>query len=604
VKAADVWHLPIATLILLPMARTGVASAQQVTGVVQLNNTAAPSPETSVALIDSTGGVVAVTMTGNGGYFTLRAPGAGTYRIRARRIGFLPDSSESLTLKVGQQLRQIKLSLDAFPVQLVRVGIQEAQRCVIAPESGVAVFRLWQEAQSALTATVATSHDVRIGFVLHRFERKLDPNTGQIEEAHSWNSRAPTSEPYASIPAESLAAHGFVVPSGKMLMYYAPDARTLISDAFARTHCFRPTEDDSRPDLIGLSFLPTAQRLRDRSVRDVSGTLWFDRVTLDLRTLEFEYRDKRASGAADNQTATGRLEYARLPTGEWVVSHWVIHMPVLTVATTGSAPDGLAATSGGITVLRRNVQQVTSVWEAGGDIVNTVALQSLRDSSVVTSEYGAVRGRIVDTTPAGVREGVRDVRVILRPTRTFSDSAVPYSTFTDSAGTFAIDRVAPATYSVEMSSPQLDTLGIDITPRTVLVDRASQQSFVTVVPTAENMIHNLCRSRLLAAEAVLRGKIRGAANDLIAHARVEVSWFAIADSRQDHFVATTHNVVAFSDDNGEYAVCGVPTDRPLKIVIKDRTAERTMTKLTTLNTQIGMTDFILPSTTPAGRPQE
>lgn len=177
-RDANVNRLTIATLVLLRMTWAGVASAQQMTGVVQVNNTASPSTETSVALIDSTGAVAAITITNSNGSFTLRAPEAGTYRVRARRIGFLPDSSESLTLSAGQRLPQIRLSLSAFPVQLVRVGIEEARRCVIAPRAGAAVFRLWQEAQSALTATVATSHDVRTGFVLHRFERKLDPRTG------------------------------------------------------------------------------------------------------------------------------------------------------------------------------------------------------------------------------------------------------------------------------------------------------------------------------------------------------------------------------------------------------------------------------------------
>src|SRR6185312_10772225 len=175
VRDTNVSRLTIATLVLLPMAWTGVAFTQQVSGVVQVNNTAMPSTETSVALIDSAGVVAAITITSSNGGFTLRAPAAGTYRIRARRIGFLPDSSKFLTLTAGQRPQHISISLNAFPVQLVRVGVEEARRCVIAPQAGATVFRLWQEAQSALTATAATSDDAGTGFVLHRFERKLDP---------------------------------------------------------------------------------------------------------------------------------------------------------------------------------------------------------------------------------------------------------------------------------------------------------------------------------------------------------------------------------------------------------------------------------------------
>ena len=602
-RDTNVSHLATATLVLLPMAWTGVAFTQQVSGVVQVNNTAVPSSETSVALIDSAGAVAAITITSSNGGFTLRAPGAGTYRIRARRIGFLPDSSKFLTLTAGQRLQHISLSLNAFPVQLVRVSVEEARRCVIAPQAGATVFRLWQEAQSALTAAAATSDDARTGFVLHRFERKLDPRTGKIEESRSWNSRATTSEPYASVPAESLEAHGFVVPEGKMLVYYAPDARTLISDAFARTHCFRPIEDGLHPDLIGLSFAPTQQRLRDRSVRDILGTLWFDRATFDLRTLDFEYRDDPTTEEDDNPSATGRLEYARLPNERWIVNHWVIHMPVVAFVTAVTAPNGLATDAGSITLSRRLVRQVTSIWEAGGDVANTLPLPSARGSSAIISAYGTVVGNVVDTTSSGALEGVQGIRVTLRRDDMPSDSTARYSTVTDSAGHFAFDGVVPARYSIDMKSARLDTLGIVIIPKPVLVDPASAQSFMTVIPTAAVVMHNLCGSNIRPGEALLRGTVSDSANDPVPHARVDVSWFAIPDVRQDHFSATTHSLAVFSDDRGAYAVCGIPTDRPLKIVVKDDAAARTATTFSTQKTPVGMVNFVLRAARPAARDQ-
>ena len=602
-RDTNVSHLATATLVLLPMAWTGVAFTQQVSGVVQVNNTAVPSSETSVALIDSAGAVAAITITSSNGGFTLRAPGAGTYRIRARRIGFLPDSSKFLTLTAGQRLQHISLSLNAFPVQLVRVSVEEARRCVIAPQAGATVFRLWQEAQSALTAAAATSDDARTGFVLHRFERKLDPRTGKIEESRSWNSRATTSEPYASVPAESLEAHGFVVPEGKMLVYYAPDARTLISDAFARTHCFRPIEDGLHPDLIGLSFAPTQQRLRDRSVRDILGTLWFDRATFDLRTLDFEYRDDPTTEGDDNPSASGRLEYARLPNERWIVNHWVIHMPVVAFVTAVTAPNGLATDAGSITLSRRLVRQVTSIWEAGGDVANTLPLPSARGSSAIISAYGTVVGNVVDTTSSGALEGVQGIRVTLRRDDMPADSPARYSTVSDSAGHFAFDGVVPARYSIDMKSARLDTLGIVIIPKPVLVDPASAQSFMTVIPTAAVVMHNLCGSNIRPGEALLRGTVSDSANDPVPHARVDVSWFAIPDVRQDHFSATTHSLAVFSDDRGAYGGCGIPTDRPLKIVVKDDAAARTATTFSTQKTPVGMVNFVLRAARPAARDQ-
>lgn len=573
-----------------------LASAQRVTGVVQVNDIAAQLGETSVALIDSTGAVAAVTITDTKGDFTLRAPRAGTYRIRARRIGFLPDSSNYLTLNVGQQASRISLSLNAFPVQLVRVGIEEARRCVIAPQAGATVFRLWQDAQSALTATVATSHDVHTVFLLRRFERQVDPRTGEVEVSRSWDSKTTTSEPYASIPAESLAAHGFVVPDGTMLVYYAPDARTLISDAFARTHCFHPTEDKSHPNLVGLAFAPTEQRIQDRTVRDVSGTLWFDRGSLALRTLDFEYHGNSGRGVDLDPAATGRLDYERLPSDAWIVSHWLIRMPVVTVTTTVTAPSGLTSEPGGITISRNRAQHVTSIWEAGGDVRNALAVASPQDSSVIVSRYGAIHGSVIDTTPSGAREGINGVRVTLRARRTPSDSVTIYSAYTDSLGSFVIDSVTPDIYSIQMGSAHLDTLGIDITERTVHVDPATQQSFVTIIPTTANAVYNMCRNSLGPREALLHGMVRNTSNALVSDARIDVSWFAIADSRQGHFTAVTHNVTAFSDDRGTYVICGIPTDQPLKIVAKDVATGGTVTTFRTQKSLIGMENFIFPST--------
>ena len=583
-----------ATLVMLPVICIGIASSQQISGVVRVNSTDAAMGETSVVLIDSTGAIAAIATTASTGTFTLRAPKAGTYRIRARRIGFLPDSSDYLTLSTGHESQRINLSLNPFPVRLVRVAVEEARRCVIAPQAGVAVFRLWQEAQSALTATVARSHDARVGFALRRFERKVDPRTGQVEESRSWDSRAVTSEPYASIPAESLAAHGFVVPEGRMLVYYAPDARTLISDAFARTHCFHPTEERSRPGLIGLAFEPTTQRINDRSVRDVSGTLWFDRATLDLRSLDFEYSGNSGRVTDADAAATGHLDYERLPDESWIVSHWLIHMPVIAVTTTVTAPNGLASEGGGITLSLNRARYVTSVWEAGGDVRNALALASAHDSSTAVSAFGAIHGTVVDTTPSGAREGVRGVRVTLHPGSTPLDSTTRYSAFTDSSGSFAIDSIAPDTYSLQMGSARLDTLGIAIMERTVPVEAATQQSFVTIVPTAANVVYNMCRNNLRPREAILHGMVTTAANDPISRARVDVSWFAVTDSRQNHFAAATHNVATYSDEHGTYLICGIPVDRPLKIVVRDGATERTITTVRTQNALIGMENFVLP----------
>jgi len=578
--------------LLLAVSLAASAHAQQVSGTVRITGVTAALGEASIVLIDTSGTVVGGTLSSENGSFALRAPRAGTYRIRARRIGFLPDSSAFVMLSAGRTQR-IELALRPFPTQLAKISVKEAQRCVIAPEAGAAAFRLWQEAQSALTATAVTSHDDRLAFALHRFENELEPGTGRVTESRSWDSRTTTSEPYASIPAESLAVHGFVVPDGKMLVYYAPDARTLTSDAFARTHCFHPTENAAHPDLVGLAFAPTARRARDESIREVSGTLWFDQATLALRTLEFEYRGASDNHAPSGSIATGKVQYERLPTGAWIVSHWIIRMPVVTISTAVDLPGGLADQAGGITVMRRRVEEVSALWEAGGDVEKAL-LASASDSLNSLSAYGVVRGTVMDSTPAGARKGIGDVLVALRADGTDHAATISLSARTDSTGAFIIDSVPPGDYSLDMTSAKLDTLGVRIASRTMHVEPAMQHSLLAVVPDAAVAARRLCPASSSTPEKVVRGFVTDSSGTPASNVRVVASWFNIADMRRERFSAATQNAATFSDDRGEYLICDLPPAHAIVVTAIDGAIRSPAVNLEDRAAVIQMANIVLP----------
>src|SRR6185312_924408 len=90
------------------------------------------------------------------------------------------------------------------------------------------------------------------------------------------------------------------------------------------------------------------------------------------------------------------------------------------------------------------------------------------------------------------------------------------------------------------------------------------------------------------------GIIRNSTDDPVPDARIDVSWFAIADSRQSHFAATTHTVATFSDALGAYVICGIPTDQALKIVVTDRAGGSTTSTTLTQKARVGMANFSLP----------
>ena len=96
----------------------------------------------------------------------------------------------------------------------------------------------------------------------------------------------------------------------------------LLSSSFLQDHCFRLaiSLDSTR---LGLAFEPTPARER---VADIRGTLWLDRASTELRSLEFQYVN---ISRAQQDHAGGELAFVRMRDGQWAISRWNIRMPVL-----------------------------------------------------------------------------------------------------------------------------------------------------------------------------------------------------------------------------------------------------------------------------------
>lgn len=131
-------------------------------------------------------------------------------------------------------------------------------------------------------------------------------------------------------------------------MYDAPSAEALLSDAFLQTHCFgvvKPPRE--HPDWIGIAFAPRGRR---DSLVDVTGVVWLDRSTAELRRLEFEYTnmphevyemcdDDPRKDVVDRLCQRfiekglnkfgigGDVDYRRLASGEWLTVRWTLRTP-------------------------------------------------------------------------------------------------------------------------------------------------------------------------------------------------------------------------------------------------------------------------------------
>ncbi|HSU96529.1 MAG TPA: carboxypeptidase-like regulatory domain-containing protein [Gemmatimonadaceae bacterium] len=303
-------------------------SAQTDRGTARIDGSVNASIQTSILLVDETGSLVAGTMTDENGGYALRAPRRGSYRVRARRIGFAPVFSRPLAVAAGATVN-FDPSMRLLPATLAEVNVQETERCVIAPEAGAAALALWEAVQNALSGAAASSISGTHSFMLTRFQRELHPQTGKVLTKSSWKVLVSGSETYRSLPADSLAAAGYLEHAAHDTVYYtAPDARTLISDAFARTHCLHPVAGSTGSGSVGLAFEPIDIGGRT----DVAGTLWLERSTGKLQYLQFQYVDSSTRSGDSTDTiprATGTIHYRELEDGSWIIDNWTITVPVI-----------------------------------------------------------------------------------------------------------------------------------------------------------------------------------------------------------------------------------------------------------------------------------
>jgi hypothetical protein len=303
----------------------GALAAQEVRGEVRDEGGGAVAGALVALLAD--GRQVAVTLSDERGAFRVRAPAPGRYAIRVMRIGFRSLTTDPVALAAGEVVER-PIIAPHVAVRLDAVEVRAARTCALAADASSAAAMLWEEARKALHATAWVEGERAFEVRLSHYERGLDKRARSVEWEHSWDEYAHiVRNPFASAPIEELAAHGYARrdPMDSVTwVYNAPDANVLLSDAFLRDHCFHVRRGEG-PDsaLIGLAFEPA----RSRRLPDVEGVLWLDRATAELRRLEYTYT--RLPRPTPPGRAGGRLEFERLPSGEWLVRRWRIRMPVL-----------------------------------------------------------------------------------------------------------------------------------------------------------------------------------------------------------------------------------------------------------------------------------
>lgn len=342
--------------------------AQTVRGSLVQSGSGDPIAQAFIMLLDASGAVVATTLTSSRGEFVIRGPISGTYRLRTDRIGYASAHSPELELKRGQVL-EYEMQVAIEPVELGSMDVRRASRCELLPDEGRQIYTVWEEARKAMAASVWTGMQQYYRFDAVHFVNDLDRLGRRRNEIRLEEVRYYGRHPFKSIGPRDLALGGFVQSVRGRVAYYGPDADVMMSEDFLARHCFRlAAGDGDQAGHIGLEFEP----LGERRLSDIAGVIWIDRGTAALQFLEYEYRNLRLP--VSTKRLGGRVEFARLPSGAWIVQRWYIRVPIIGFSEVRVAGGG------------REVRPVLQGIDEGGGVVTAVyATSRLFESDPVDS---------------------------------------------------------------------------------------------------------------------------------------------------------------------------------------------------------------------------
>ncbi|HTE46428.1 MAG TPA: carboxypeptidase regulatory-like domain-containing protein [Gemmatimonadaceae bacterium] len=352
-------------VVVFSLATPLAVGAQTIRGRVFLADSVTPVAGI-VVTANGPGNVTAARAlsTSRGDYLLqLRAPGR--YEVRALRIGFRPAVVRDVVVKENATSVQ-NIVLSSLPVAIAGMDVRDDRDCSLSKRDGETFLQLWEQARGALAATQLSEQSGALDVRMVRADGHIDAPILFADSLYEIVDTLRARESivdrvFAATPAETLTVRGFVrlTPDGRTV-YDMPNAETLLSDAFVASHCFSVRSSDDHKDWIGLGFRP---RRTTKGIIDIRGALWLDRATAELRRVDFDYTDlpaaeyevcdsnpfvtvtperlrevprfeqpnPRCEGAKNDRSNRlglgGYADFVRLPSGEWLVSKWMIRTP-------------------------------------------------------------------------------------------------------------------------------------------------------------------------------------------------------------------------------------------------------------------------------------
>lgn len=469
------------------------ATAQVVRGRVLEEGSGTPLAGAMIVLTDAGGDQAGRILTDDLGRFTLRAPRDGAYTLRADRIGYASVTSAPLELAAGAAaFHDLVVPVEA--IALANITVEGERRCVLRPEGGLDVSRVWEEARKALAAAAFTDETSIYRYVTMRHERDLDPDARTVRNEQRNFSDLMQRQTFVSRPVEELMADGFVQEEEDGTFYYAPDANVMLSDAFLDTHCLRVREgEDETAGFIGLAFEPVDRR---RGHIDIRGVMWLEPESSELQWLEYDYADLQAE--LRSRHLGGKVMFAGLPNGTWVVREWYIRMP-----RPGMRPNPFT-----------NIPErfLAGIRETGAVVMRILTPQG---ETLVESETGTIEGTVLDSLHTRPLEGAR----------VFAEGT-DRSAVTGEDGRYRLTGLTEGAYRIAYHHPVLEEVGFAPDPVEVEVRRGEISALRLLTPSRREVLRDACAEEdVVDRTAVLAGRVvDGVSGIPLAGAVVTATW--------------------------------------------------------------------------------
>jgi hypothetical protein len=533
------------------LSRAVCANAQDVRVEVVEAATGKPIIGANVALFDSSGAIpLGGGFSDQGGRTNLRAPVRGPYRVRADKVGF--DTWTSVQLMLGD--RPVLVRAGMAPTRApAPVVMRSESACQQMTGPGTPAGDIWAELKKALTASAMTEAQGLVPLDVDLYERVLDRDLGIVSERNEQRVRI-SRRPVTGISWDQADSTRRGDASGSDV-YRAPDAATLVSDQFVKSHCFSAIRGYGQESgLTGLEFRPA----RVAGQPELTGVLWLDPKSNALRSINFDYVNLPIPLRIAR--TTGRLEFEQLPGGHWIIPRWYIRMP--RVARVNSAEPGAAPVAhdsllgyqevGGAAHPTGESRPTTSggaTAAPSGTVGRPAGALGSPMTAPAPTNQSTIAGVVYDSSASQALSGV-----------TVSTGGGRFRTTTNSGGRYELVVDAPLNDTIVFDHPRLRLLHIDERVQLISLPVGARGQASVIVPPYASLRKRLCGQNETGTEAqgFVAGYVRNAAGKPVPRAHVWATWQIQWAENNGRLVSTNQQRTVETDTNsdGSYLMCG------------------------------------------------